>query len=133
MFADDYGAGRSVLLVDDSALMRRMGSHMLARKGFEVVTADDGDTGLAQLKQRAFNIVLSDIQMNRMNGFEFVAAFRRWEALTPEGRARVVQHGRQVFVATSGGAADGEAIAVFDHATRKFDWPVLFRLARGSC
>lgn len=47
------------------------------------------------------------------------------------GHARVARHGQQTFVATSSGAASGEAMAAFDHAAQRRDWPVVFRLARG--
>src|SRR6185436_2110938 len=67
----------SVLLVDDDAIQRKVGSLHLHGLGFDVVTAADGIDALALLRSRPFDAVLSDVLMPRMDGFRLCAAIRR--------------------------------------------------------
>lgn len=59
------------LVVDDSLTMRKVLSRVLERDGFEVVTANDGMDAIQKLQQVSPAIILSDIEMPRMDGFEF--------------------------------------------------------------
>lgn len=59
------------LVVDDSLTMRKVLSRVLEREGFEVVTANDGMDGIEKLQEVAPDIILTDIEMPRMDGFEF--------------------------------------------------------------
>lgn len=59
------------LVVDDSLTMRKVLSRVLERDGFEVVTANDGMDAIQKLQQISPAIILSDIEMPRMDGFEF--------------------------------------------------------------
>ncbi|MBL7000434.1 MAG: Hpt domain-containing protein, partial [Gammaproteobacteria bacterium] len=59
-----------VMVVDDSITMRRVASKLLSRNNFAVVTAKDGVDALAQLEESAPDIMLLDIEMPRMDGFE---------------------------------------------------------------
>ncbi len=60
-----------VMVVDDSLTVRKITSRMLTREGFEVATAKDGVDGLQQLQDIDPDIILLDIEMPRMDGFEF--------------------------------------------------------------
>jgi two-component system sensor histidine kinase and response regulator WspE len=64
------------LVVDDSATVREVERQLLARMGFEVVTAVDGVDGWNTLREGGFDLVVSDIDMPRMNGIEFVRTLR---------------------------------------------------------
>jgi chemosensory pili system protein ChpA (sensor histidine kinase/response regulator) len=66
----------TVLVVDDSITVRRASSKMLERNNFNVVLAKDGEDALEQLQINSPNIILSDIEMPRMDGFEFVKNVR---------------------------------------------------------
>jgi chemotaxis protein histidine kinase CheA/CheY-like chemotaxis protein len=66
----------TVLVVDDSITVRRASSKMLERNNFNVVLAKDGEDALEQLQIHSPNIILSDIEMPRMDGFEFVKNVR---------------------------------------------------------
>ena len=64
------------LVVDDSATVREVERQLLVRMGFEVETAVDGMDGWHALREGAFDLVVSDIDMPRMNGIEFVRTLR---------------------------------------------------------
>jgi two-component system sensor histidine kinase and response regulator WspE len=64
------------LVVDDSATVREVERQLLVRMGFEVETAVDGLDGLHAAREGGFDLVVSDIDMPRMNGIEFVRALR---------------------------------------------------------
>jgi chemosensory pili system protein ChpA (sensor histidine kinase/response regulator) len=59
------------LVVDDSLTMRKVLSRVLEREDFEVVTANDGMDAIQKLQQIKPDIILTDIEMPRMDGFEF--------------------------------------------------------------
>ena len=59
------------LVVDDSLTMRKVLSRVLEREDFEVVTANDGMDAIEKLQEITPDIILTDIEMPRMDGFEF--------------------------------------------------------------
>ncbi|MGZ5569537.1 MAG: Hpt domain-containing protein [Usitatibacter sp.] len=65
-----------VLVVDDSLTVRKITSRMLAREGYEVATAKDGVDGLQQLQDLRPDCILLDVEMPRMDGFEFARNVR---------------------------------------------------------
>jgi chemosensory pili system protein ChpA (sensor histidine kinase/response regulator) len=71
-------------LVDDSLTVRRVTQRLLLREGFRVALAKDGLDALERLAEEVPSIVLSDIEMPRMDGFDFVRNLRsdaRWKEL----------------------------------------------------
>jgi CheY-like chemotaxis protein len=69
------GPGR-ILIVDDNEVNRDMLSRQLERQRHEVGTAADGATALAMLKARPYDVVLLDLMMPGMSGFEVLHAVR---------------------------------------------------------
>ena len=65
-----------VLVVDDSLTVRRVTERMLLRKGYRVTLAKDGLDAMERLAQEKPAIVLSDIEMPRMDGFDLVRNLR---------------------------------------------------------
>ncbi len=59
------------MIVDDSLTVRRITSRLLTREGFDVVSAKDGVDALELLQTEAPDVILLDIEMPRMDGFEF--------------------------------------------------------------
>ena len=59
----------SVLVVDDSLTMRKVLGRLLEREGFEVLIAKDGMDAMQVLQQYTPDIILTDIEMPRMDGF----------------------------------------------------------------
>ena len=81
--ADDDKGGRAtrVMVVDDSVTVRKVTSRVLERNGFEVMLAKDGVDAIAMLQERRPDIMLLDIEMPRMDGFEVARLVRRDERL----------------------------------------------------
>ncbi len=75
--------GRRVLLVDDSISVRKFVGQMLVRAGFEVTTANDGAEALAKIADAGFDVVVTDLEMPRVNGYELLDTLRR----RPQARA----------------------------------------------
>jgi CheY-like chemotaxis protein len=69
-----------VLVVDDDAVLRQLLRRMLEPEGYRVVEAENGRAALERLREAAPGVVLLDLMMPEMDGFEFVAEFRRHEA-----------------------------------------------------
>ena len=66
----------NILAVDDSASIRQMVSFTLKSSGYEVVEAVDGMDGLEKAKTKAFNLVLTDQNMPRMDGLTLIKNLR---------------------------------------------------------
>ena len=70
-----------VLVVDDSITVRRVTQRLLQREGYRVALATDGLQALARLQQERPAVVLSDIEMPRMDGFDLARNIRADAAL----------------------------------------------------
>ncbi|NEV61543.1 Hpt domain-containing protein [Thiorhodococcus minor] len=70
-----------VMVVDDSLTVRRVTSRLLRRQGLEVLTAKDGVEALTLLDERLPDVLLLDIEMPRMDGYELTRHIRRSERL----------------------------------------------------
>ncbi len=66
-------SAKMVMVVDDSITMRRVATKLLTRHHYEVVTAKDGVDALAQLADHHPDVMLLDIEMPRMDGFELAS------------------------------------------------------------
>jgi chemosensory pili system protein ChpA (sensor histidine kinase/response regulator) len=69
-------ARKLVMVVDDSLTVRKFTTRLLTREGFEVVTARDGIDALKLLSDHAPDAILLDIEMPRMDGFEFAKTIK---------------------------------------------------------
>ena len=65
-----------VLLVDDTPASRTLVVRILNKRGHTVETAENGRQALEMLRQRDFDLVLLDVQMPVMDGFQTAAAIR---------------------------------------------------------
>jgi two-component system chemotaxis response regulator CheY len=72
-----------ILAVDDTRALLNMLRSCLEGGGHEVVTAADGEEALAKLREHRPDLVITDLNMPRMNGLEFIEAARN----EPAGRA----------------------------------------------
>ena len=65
-----------ILVVDDEPSIREAMGEILERRGYEVLTAADGLEGLNALSKSLPDLIISDLNMPRMSGFEFLAVVR---------------------------------------------------------
>lgn len=69
-------ARASLLVVDDALMVRELQRSILVRAGYEVRTASDGREALALLAEKPADLVLTDIEMPNLDGFELTAGIR---------------------------------------------------------
>ncbi len=67
---------KRILVVDDSITVREVERKMLSLKGYDVITAVDGLDGWNILRNEDFDLVVTDVDMPRMNGIELVKLIR---------------------------------------------------------
>jgi two-component system chemotaxis response regulator CheY len=67
---------QTILIVDDSEFVRSYHSYILEQAQFRVITAMDGSDGLEKLYSHACDLVLTDINMSNMDGYEFIRRVR---------------------------------------------------------
>jgi CheY-like chemotaxis protein len=72
-----------ILIVEDDKELRQAGTALLQAQGYEVQGAEDGFEGLSALKQSLPDMIISDLQMPNMNGFEFLSVVRRRFPIIP--------------------------------------------------
>lgn len=70
-----------VMVVDDSVTVRKVTTRLLERNGYEVVTAKDGVDAITQLQDFKPDVMLLDIEMPRMDGFEVATQVRHDDRL----------------------------------------------------
>jgi DNA-binding response OmpR family regulator len=73
---------KTILVVDDSASVRTLVRDYLTEQGLRVVTADNGQNALYTARQEKPDLILLDIMMPEMDGYQFVTAYRK-ESETP--------------------------------------------------
>ena len=66
----------TILTVDDSASMRQMVSFTLKEAGYDVVEAADGEQGLEAAQNNQINLVITDVNMPKMDGITLVKELR---------------------------------------------------------
>ncbi len=71
------GFNHRILVVDDEAAIRATAEALLSTEGYEVVTAVDGFDGLVQLRRSLPDVIISDLSMPNMSGFEFLSVVRK--------------------------------------------------------
>ena len=102
-----------ILVGEDSEVNQKLIAEMLTRRGHAVHVAGDGEEALAALERDRFDLVLLDVQMPRMDGFEATRRIRRREAESgghvpvvamtahalPEDRGRCLSAGMDEYIA----------------------------------
>ncbi|HSD66578.1 MAG TPA: response regulator transcription factor [Vicinamibacteria bacterium] len=75
--------GQRILLVEDEPGLRLTLTHRLGDEGYEVETARDGEEGLCRATGRAFDLILLDVMLPGMSGFDVCRELRRSRVATP--------------------------------------------------
>ncbi|MBT3189402.1 MAG: response regulator transcription factor [Anaerolineae bacterium] len=68
---------KTILVVDDNASIRTLVRDYLTEQGMRVVTADNGQNALYTARQEKPDLILLDIMMPEMDGYQFVTAYRK--------------------------------------------------------
>ena len=99
-----------ILVVDDSITVRETQRQILEGAGYRVDTAVDGMDGWNSVRLNKYDLIVSDIDMPRLNGFEFIEKVRSKESskFTPiiivsykEDRARGLEAGADAYLTKS--------------------------------
>ena len=67
---------QKILLIDDSLSIRKFVGRMLETAGYEVDTAVDGEEGLRKASAKNYRLILTDLEMPKLNGYEVIQALR---------------------------------------------------------
>ena len=69
--------GKTILIVDDSSSLRQVVNLTLTRAGYDVIEGSDGVDALTKLDGRKVNLIVSDVNMPRMDGITFVTQVKQ--------------------------------------------------------
>lgn len=69
--------GITILVVDDEVMMRQLLEKILGREGYRVCSAADGEEALAVMGREEISIVISDLQMPGMSGYDLLKAIKK--------------------------------------------------------
>lgn len=73
-------AGKKILIVDDSNSIRQSTAFVLSGSGYTVSEAEDGQTALDLIKEEKFHLVVTDINMPKLDGITLIKKAREQEA-----------------------------------------------------
>ena len=73
-----------ILLVEDQFINQKLMKNVLEKGGYEVIPASDGESALKLLRENKYDIILMDIQMPELNGYEVAKKFREMEKVSGE-------------------------------------------------
>ena len=68
---------KTVMIVDDSSSLRQVVKITLSAAGYTVIEATDGEDGLIKANGQKIHLVISDVNMPRMDGITFVREFKK--------------------------------------------------------
>ena len=94
-------AQRTILLIDDESNARKVTKLVLEREGFRVLTAATGDEGLILAKVERPHVILLDVMMPKMNGYETLKRLRDDQDTAAVPVIMVTARGTEHDIATS--------------------------------
>jgi diguanylate cyclase (GGDEF)-like protein/PAS domain S-box-containing protein len=109
----------SLLVVDDDALNREMMMRRLSRRGFNVASAENGETAIIWVKQNKVDLVLLDIEMPGTSGLEVLSALR--QLYTPAQLPIIMVTGK----ISSDDVVQALNVGANDYITKPIDFPVV--------
>jgi two-component system chemotaxis response regulator CheY len=110
------GTMRNVLVVDDEALIRGFLAIALEDEGYRVVTAGDGLEALEKARTEPPDLIVLDLMMPHMNGWEFIDASRADPAMSQTPI---------IVVSAVHGGAEAEVLGVHRFLAKPFDIDIL--------
>jgi two-component system chemotaxis response regulator CheY len=118
---------KTVLIVDDSSSLRQVVNLALTRAGYDVIEGCDGQDGLAKLDGRKVHLIVSDVNMPRMDGLAFLKSVKT----LPNYKFTPV-----IMLTTEGGDAKkeaGRAAGARAWIVKPFNPPVLLEAVAKLC
>jgi CheY-like chemotaxis protein len=76
VYKDQETKNKKILIVDDSPMYRKLVSDTFIELGYQVEIGNNGEHGLELFKKGHFDLVITDIEMPLLNGFEFAQKVR---------------------------------------------------------
>lgn len=122
---------KKVLIVDDEPNIAISVDFLMRREGFEVLVAHDGEEGLARIRADRPDLVLLDVMMPKLDGFEVCKAVRADPALAGVRILMLTAKGRAQEI-TKGLALGAEAYIPKPFSTRELVAKVKELLGSGS-
>lgn len=101
-----------ILVVDDDSLMKEFLSETLTRSNFSVETASTGDEALKKIKEKEYDVILSDIRMPQMSGMELLKATKE---SCPSSKVMLM-----TAYGTIENAVEAMKLGAFDYITKPF-------------
>jgi two-component system, sensor histidine kinase and response regulator len=77
-----FAAARRVLVAEDNVVNQQLARRLLEKRGHQVVVAQNGREALEALGRHSFDLILMDVQMPEMDGFEATATIREREKIS---------------------------------------------------
>ena len=78
---------KRILIIEDEQIITKSLQRLLKKEGYEVEVSNSGQDALEQIRDKEFNLVVSDIMMPDMNGIETIKAIRK--SLTDQGKPSI--------------------------------------------
>ena len=106
---------KKILVVDDDNILRTVLQHTLEKEGYQVTTANSGKDGITSFEKKTPDLVISDVSMPEMDGFEFCRHLRS----LPSGQLIPF-----IFLSARSDLEDriqGHSIGADDYLTKPFD------------
>jgi DNA-binding response OmpR family regulator len=116
---------KKILLVDDSQTVLLMEKMILSKGPYAVVTANDGEDAVRKAAAERFDLILMDVVMPKMNGFEAVQKLREHDATRDTPIIMVTTRGEESNVEA------GYASGCSDYITKPINGPELLAKLRG--
>src|ERR1700674_2440281 len=104
---------KQVLIVDDEPNLRKILSAQLSRDGYDVLSAEDGEQGLALLREHHIDLVITDLKMPKVDGMQLLREALREDPELPI--VMITAHG------TIDTAVEALKTGAFDYLTKPFD------------
>jgi len=111
---EDAGKNFKVMVIDDSKTIRRTAETLLRKEGFDVITATDGFEALSMIADLQPNLILLDIMMPRLDGYQTCALIKHH---------RVFRHTPVVMLSSKDGLFDrarGRVVGSDNYITKPF-------------
>jgi CheY-like chemotaxis protein len=73
---------KKIIIVEDEEILRNLLQKKLENEGYEVDVAEDGEQGIRKIRETSFDLILLDIIMPKMGGFDVLEAMQKDENIS---------------------------------------------------